>query len=202
MASNFYLVPLLSETVPKSQTRPKYFGAPGTQADIVLVGNTGTTWGGNYLGNDAYIVWADTSPAQDAALVAQSDVTKMPPLDNTVTAGALNTVQTQMEAIGIPSQWVQVGMSYRTILRVVLGMVKLLKQMASILGGQRIALTGNLNRTFDSFSANIQNAFMTACAQQSIDTSGIVGTTTLREMLRLVGQQFTQTVFTIGQGVI
>lgn len=186
----FIIVPQIVELVPGktyNQTRPKYFSAQGTQADVVAAGTAGVSWGAVDAG-ESMIVYAVTTPTMDTNLTAMPDVVVVPPLDNVITAGAVNAVQNQIEALNLPAHWVTAGMTYRTVLRVLVGMVQLIQRMDSL--GQRVRLTGNLDRTIGSLSAAIQTALTTACDQLGIDHSTIIGTTTVREALRIFGQEF------------
>jgi len=108
-----FIIPI--ETVVRSSgqavRQEKYVPALGVDRAIVDIADTA-------------ICWADCTPAQESSVAANADVVLIPPLDSTITAGALATVKSKIEALDIPGQWVTAGMSYRTVLRVVIGMAQ------------------------------------------------------------------------------
>lgn len=190
MADNFYIVPKMAETrFGAPAFRPKYFPASFNRipADVVLVGNQDVTWSACDAG-ESMIVYSPNTAAQHTALSAQADCVAIPPLDNVIGAGALASVKAQIEALNLPAQWVQVGMTYRTVLRVLIGLVQLINAMDGL--GQRPTLTGNLGRTIGSLTAAMQAALYSACAALRIDSSGILPATTVRAALFDFGQQF------------
>jgi hypothetical protein len=137
---SYFIIPI--EVVARSGAsdpvrQEKYVPALGVQRQIVDHGETA-------------IVWADCTPAQEAAIAANADVLLVPPLDNLIGAGALVAVRAAIEALDIPAQWVQAGMTYRTALRVIVGMAQLLQRVGGILG-QPVVIPGNLDRTFSTF---------------------------------------------------
>jgi hypothetical protein len=164
---SFYLMPMIGTGTIADPRRPKY--QPAGQWSM-------SDFGGNC------VVWAATA---DASVAAQADVTTIPPLDNTV---AVVATQNALEGLNMPAQWVSAGMTYRTVLRVVVGMAQLVQRVRGL--GTPVVLAGNLDRTVNSFSAGVIANIATACDQLGIDRTNITGTTTLREALRIFGQQF------------
>lgn len=143
---------------------------------------------------DTCIAWADTTPAQEATIAANADARLIPPLDNTV---AVNATKQALEDLSMPAQWVTAGMTYRTVLRVTVGMAQLLQRVRGILG-TGVSPTGHLDDTIGSFSLAIRNALAQACDELGVDRTNITGTTTLREALRDFGQQFVARGVTLG----
>jgi hypothetical protein len=172
---SFFLVPIIGTGTRADPRRPKYIAALGVDwamADFI----------------DSAIVWANTTPAQETAVAANADARLVPPLDNTVNFSA---AQQALEDLNMPGQWVTAGMTYRTVLRVTVGMAQLL-QRASAIVGSNIRPTGNLDRTLGSLSAAMRNALIQACDELGIDRTNITAATTVREALRIFGQQFAQ----------
>lgn len=190
----FWIVPKVTEASPKGYdvVRPKYFwtsSALQTAPDLVASGFTIALSHFQVDAGDAMIVYSpDSTASDDTFLAAQADCVTVPPLDNLITAGTLAAVKAQLEARGLPAGWVTIGMSYRTVLRVMVGLVQLVQRMTAL--GQPITLTGNLDRTLGSLSAPIQAAITQACADLAIDTTNIGTGTTVRAALLDVGQQF------------
>lgn len=170
----FFLIPM--ETVSRdgeNVRQEKYIPALGVSRQIVPIGDTA-------------ICWADCTAAQATAIAANADVLLVPPLDNTISN--VTAVRNQIEAMNIPAQWVTAGMTYRTVMRVVVGMAQLIQAVRG--RGVTVTLAGNLNMTLSQLSVATRNAIAASCDALSIDRTGIIGSTTLREALRMFGQQF------------
>jgi len=173
---SFFVEPIVGAGTRQDPFEPKYLPSTGS-------------WASCALGGSAIVYWQNVTQAELSTLQADSSCLVVPPLDNTIGAGALNTVKSELEALDIPAQWVQVGMTYRTVLRVVVGMSQLTQRMSGILG-VNVTIPGNLNRTISQLPANYQTALYQACSELGIDSSEILSSTTLREALRNFGQQF------------
>lgn len=170
---SWFLIPI--ETVirgGKEVRQERYVPALGVDRSIIDFGETA-------------IVWANCSPAQEMSVAANADVRQIPALDNTV---AVNATKQALEDLNVPGQWVTAGMTYRQVLRVVVGMAQLVQYVTGVLG-QQLTIAGHLNDTFNSFPVAVRNALTSAAAQFGVDTSGLNGASTLREILRNFGQQ-------------
>ena len=113
---------------------PAHFGDPrhGFPADAELVG---VRWSMLYYGQiDQAIVAADLNVSQITYMAGQSDVLVIPAnIDNLVTAGNVTTIQNALEARGIPGTWVNVGDSYRVVLREIAGYFEILQKLSELL---------------------------------------------------------------------
>lgn len=168
---------------------PMEFGADGARTVYrpkYLAGLTPATWSQCRLG-EFTVAWVDTTPANHDFLTAQPDVLAIPPLDNAV---AVTATRNQLEAIGIPSQWVTAGLTYRTVLRVVVGMALLVQRTEGL--GERLPFAGRLNDTIGSLPAAARQRLADAADSLGLDRSGIVASTTVREAMRIIGEQFVQ----------
>lgn len=174
---SFFIIPI--EVVTRSNglqiRQEKYVPALGVDRAIVDC-------------DDTAIVWANCSPAQESLVASNPDVVLVPPLDNLIGAGALATVKSTVEALNIPSQWIQTGMSYRTVLRVIIGMAQLIQSLTG--QGITVKLKGNLDKTLGSLSLVTRNAIINFCDSAQIESSNMLAGTTIREALRDFGQQF------------
>jgi hypothetical protein len=179
---SFFLVPNIGAGTRADPHRPKYVDERGVMTVLGAKVDNWTTV--DFI--DTAVVWADTSPAQDAALGADTEVRVIPPLDDTI---AVNATKQELEDMGMPAQWVTAGMTYRTVLRFVVGMAQLL-QRASTIFGSSISPAGKLDLTLGSLSQTLRDALAQACDEFGINRTGMVGSTTLREALRDFGQQF------------
>lgn len=169
---SFFLVPIQGTGARGDPRRPKYIPALGVAWSMADFG-------------DSAIVWAAASGAQETTIAANSDATVIPPLDNTV---AVNATKNALEALNMPAQWVTAGMTYRTVLRITIGMAQLIQRVQGL--GVTVVLAGNLDKTMAQLSATVRNAIATACDQLGIDRTNIIATTTLRAALQDFGQQF------------
>jgi len=173
---SFFIVPLTGTGTRVDPIVPKYIPALGVDWAKVDFGAS-------------CIVWANASPAQESTVGANSDAVVVPPLDNTITSGAVATVRSTIEALNIPANWVTAGMSYRSVLRVLVGMAQLIQRVSGILGSTPV-IAGHLNDTISSFSVAVRNAIAQACDDLGINRTNITGSTTLRAALLDFGQQF------------
>lgn len=173
---SFYLVPIAGSGARQDPMVPKYVPALGVGWAMIQFGATA-------------IVWADATAAMDASVGANADAIVVPPPDNTIGAGALTAVQNEVETLNLPAQWVTVGMTYRSVLRVLAGMAQLIQRTSGILGFTPV-IAGNLNKTISQFPANVQSALASAVDSLGLDRSQIIGSTTLRAALLNIGQQF------------
>lgn len=171
---SFFIVPIEGAGTSHDPRRPKYIPALGVE------------WAQVYFGNTS-IVWASTTPQQETIVGANSDALVVPPLDNQV---ALVATQNALEAQSIPAQWITAGMTYRIVLRIIVGMAQLIQRLQGM--GVNATVAGNLDKTISQLPVAVRNNLAAAAQSLGIDTSGIDGTTTLREALRQVGQQFAQ----------
>lgn len=170
---SFYLVPIVGSGTKIDPRRPKYVPALGVPWQMVDFG-------------DSAIVWANASPPQDSTIGANADATVIPALDNTV---AVTATKNALEALNMPGQWVTAGMTYRSVLRVAIGMAQLFQCVWGILGAQ-VSIAGHLDDTIGSFPLSVRNAIAQACDTLNIDRTNIISGTLLREALRDFGQQF------------
>jgi hypothetical protein len=169
----FFVIPLITEVVRGESKRwEKYVPALGVDRSVCDIGDTG-------------IVCAVTTPAQDAAIAANADVIQIPPLDNTV---AVTATRNALEGLDIPGDWIQAGMTYRQVLRVIIGMAQFIQLSESL--GAKVVLKGNLDLTMAQIPIAQRNALSAAADQLGIDRSAVTGSTTVRQALHLLGSQF------------
>lgn len=201
MALRLCLVPIIgSGSSPRDSRRPKYFGTPDVPEN----------WGGTDYGFEPWmLVASDLSAASVTFLTAQGDAFLIPEnLDAILTSGQVNTVQNQLESMNIPAEWVTTTLNWRFVIRVVLGLFRFMARFAAVYGNitgtnVRVFSGGvNLSRSFSSLSADVRSALITTADQLSLDRSGITGITTLRQILRSVGEQMAVVPLPIGDMVV
>jgi len=177
---SFFVVPIEGAGTHDDPRRPKYIPALGVQWSMCDL-------------DEAAIVWANTTPAQDTAVDANADATLIPALQTSV-----NVAQTSsaLEALNIPSQWITSAMTYRTVLRVVVGIAQFIQRTEGL--GQKLTLAGRLDLTMAQIPVAIRDALIEAADSMNVDRSAILGTTTVREALRNLGEQFARRRIVLG----
>jgi hypothetical protein len=172
MAFRLYIVPAIGSGTPINPRRPKYFD------------------GFRYSGMDygfqpIFLVAADLTAPQDAAIVANADVLAFPfDLDTAISGGAINTTRNAHEALLIPLQTVPA--TNRLLARYDGGLFQYMQRLNVILGNEAlIDNSAKLNVQWQSIPANVQTAALEAAQSLGYDTSFIVGTTQLRAILKV-----------------
>jgi hypothetical protein len=204
----FYLVPKIGDGLtPNTGFRPKYV------ADLIVDTSTGNfysskqaaatagvsiaamkplVWEGQYYGLEpVYLVAADVTAAQHASIAANVDVIVIPQnLDNTISLTALSTVQQKLEDLHIPAGWVTTDHTYRDVLRVVRRAFQFFARMWVLQAEQgqtpTALFTGavTLDTRMNQLTAAQRQALTETCASFNIDTSWVLNTTTLRQLLK------------------
>jgi hypothetical protein len=151
----------------------------------------------DYGSQDVCFVALDADAATHSALTAHADVLTVPAnLDNTPGAGAVTTTRNALEALDIPGGWVTTSTPWRTVVRVVVGMFLLNQRFWVIRGnnignGRHSLLDGvDLDMTVADIPQAARQDLQEAALSLELDTSEVTGATTIREMLRIIGQQF------------
>lgn len=147
-----------------------------------------------HLGRQGYVlVAADTTPAQDAALSALPQVIKIPDNLDQQVGPALNTVQNLLEARNIPAGWITSNTTYRTILKMVMGLGGFLQRFPMIAKNwNRLLGPGglDLNTQWGDIPPAIRQQLSDTAKSLNLDTSAITGTTTVRQLLKGISDQW------------
>jgi hypothetical protein len=195
VAIRLCLVPEIGTGASNDHRRPKYFGT-GETTFSPPVGYSSSRYGSEPI----RLVVADLSAAQITTLQGFSDVTLIPAnLDATLTAGQVTTTQTALEAANIPAGWVTTALTWRQVLRTVLGMFTLLQRFKGIHGPVRLfggAIT--MNSQINDISQPARGNFTTAATSLGYSTAGITGTTTIRSALKTLADQMTARSYLFG----
>jgi hypothetical protein len=147
-------------------------------------------YGTIYYGTENWVlVGSDLSTSDDAAVVAAPDAFALPfNLDRTLTAGQVTNVQTKLESVNIPAHWVTTSLTWKQVLRTIAGMSLVLQRLSGV-NATNFFSVAVLNNTISSLPAQVRTDLVAAAAELNINTSGITGTTTIREALRIAGEQ-------------
>jgi hypothetical protein len=138
-----------------------------------------------------FLVAADLTPAQDAAVVANADVFGFPfNLDTNISGGAINATRDTHEAFLIPLQTVPA--TYRLLGRYDGGLFRYLQRVRFYLGPDLLIDTATkLNIQWSTVPVNpYQNAILQAAQSFGYDTSFIQPTTQVRAILKNFADQW------------
>lgn len=182
----FYVVPRIGTgATPADAFRPKY-----SDPDALGAGYNVSPWSALDYGLENVFLFAATVDASEHALLnAQTDVLAIPsPISSTVSALALNTVQTKLEAGNIPADWVTTAFTYQQVLSRVLRIVEFMQRFRGIFG-RLFAGGATLDTRINQLPQNARQALADAAASMGADTSTILGTTLIRAALVIVADQ-------------
>lgn len=146
---------------------------------------------------DVELVSCAPDAAQLASLTANLDVIALPAvLDDPIGLTAVATVQTKMEGMFIPADWVNQDTTWRQVISAV-GRMFLFRQRLDNEQLQRFFQTGiTLDTRINQLPANVRTALNNAALSLGLDTSSITGPMLVRQALRILGQQLPG--FTLG----
>lgn len=126
---------------------------------------------------------------QLAQLMLNSDVIQVTSEMLDIQIGSdLTKFQTALEAQHLPAKWVTASMTYRAVLRMLVGMAMLIQRCNFHLQS-RLPMAGNLDKTVSQMSSNIRQKLSMAVESLGFDKSAITGATTIRSALAIIGKQ-------------
>lgn len=155
----------------------------------------------------------DVTTAQHNFLDAQTDVSSIPTVWSNSVGGSLATVKMFLNTARLPSDWVQSSTTWRTVLRGVAGLMWFAQRYKALNNGQELIPAGvSLTLTMNSLSqarrdaiqatANSFTAERNKLGLPPYDLSSITGTTTIEAALLIIGQQFLDQPFKLGDLVV
>lgn len=182
----FFLAPKLGTGQYPDAFRPKY-----TDPGSLGAGNDLTGWVAmDYGFESAFLVVAPVTAAQRTALSAQADTLVVPAnLDNTISALALSTIQTKLEALNLPGNWITSGMTYRQAVKGARRVISFMQRWQGLFGERLFGGTVTLDTRINQLTATQRQRLNTVAADLNLDTSGITNTTTLRQALKAIADQ-------------
>lgn len=180
MAIRFYVVPKIGDGLtPATAFRPKYISDLGSPYSAIDYGLENT-----------FLVGVEVTAAQNTTLSANIDVIAIPAdVDSAIGLTALSTVKSRLESLNVPSDWVTQTHTYRDVIRLV---GKLFQYMQRFHARQlRVFFESGitLDTRVNQLTAAQRTAMNDAAVSLGLDTSVVTNTMTLRQALRLLGQQ-------------
>ena len=190
MAFRLYLIPIIGAGVKGDARRPKYLGD----------GTIASPWSGMDYGLDRWmVVGADLSVADDSTLAGQPDVLALPVnLALQLTAPQVTTMQAALEAINLPAGWVDTTFTWQQVVRIVLGVLSFMQRFAALSGASLFPTGVTLATTVGGLAVSARTNLLQAAMELGLDTSGVTGSSTLRQVLKNVGTQLQARPYTIG----
>lgn len=203
MALRIALVPVVGSGVSSEEARRPKYVADGGLTPM-------PRWAAIDYGFEPWmVVAADLSASHVTALQAEADVFLLPAdLDALLTVGQVAAVQTALEAIPLPAEWVTTAFTWRGLLRIVLGICRFMARYTVVFAEAtqlttRVFTGGvDLTRTIGSLPLAVRTALTATATSLGLDTTGVTGATTLRGLLRTVGLQGAATPTALGAVVI
>lgn len=199
----FYIVPIETYQSPNTLYRgPKYF--PWKWSHMVdpqsnLLELEGVTWGNLHYGREnSMIVCADVTPAQHTLLAAQPGIMSLPEnIDQTMTSGAVTTAKAYLENLSIPAGWVNTSLTYRSVLRTIAGMFMFVQRIGGISKKKISELGITLETQWKNILTATQIIIRDAADSLGLDSSAVTGNTRVREILKIMADQFSTHTYQI-----
>jgi len=189
MTVRYYIMPLL---VIVNERGPKYMKWTG----LVSAGNpTGIDAPYQYVNfglEPTCLVVADVTDVQHTSLNANADVTAAPVnIDDTiVNAAQRDNVRSKLEALNIPAGWVEIGMTFRAVLRPVAHLM-LFAQRYHLIANRRIIEPGyTLDTLISDIPILVRQGLKAAATSLGYDFSGVSLAWQYRQGLKFLGDQW------------
>lgn len=177
--------------LPNSQTAEHVGSLPGVQSVAMMpFGSEGH-----------YLVAVEAEADVHATLAALPNVLALPEdLDSRITG--VTALRTALEARNMPAHWISTSLTYRQALRALAGMF----QFAGVYHaetGLRLFRSGiTLTTRLNQIPLAERTRLTEVVAKAGLDTSGVAGSSTVRQLLKLLGDQWLDRQIYLGSGVI
>lgn len=192
MTVRFYLVPI---EIVGSARGPKYFKWRFCQDCTLDVPRSAMDYGLRPI----MLVAADVSAEQHTFLAGQPDVTTVPAnIDNNVSAAALPAVQSALEGLKVPGNWVTTGHAYREVLRAVAGLFQFAQRHHALHAEMLVENNVNLDLTWADVPQAKRQRVQETADSLGYDTSPVTGSWTLRETLKHLADLWGESEFHFG----
>lgn len=186
VALRFLLVPKIGTGTGEDIIRPKYIRPLGTFGAPYVGIPRGFM---DYGAEDLMLVAVELTAAELSGISANPDVLVVPAnLDNNVSALALNTIQTKLEASNLPAEWVTTALTYRQVLGRVMRVI-FLAQRYQTLFGRIFSGAISLDTRMNQLTQAQRQRLLDLAADLGVDSSSATSTTTLRQVLRAFADQ-------------
>lgn len=180
MAKRIYIVPKIGTGAGDDDYRPKYF----TELD-------GVPWSAMDYGLEPhFLVASELTTDQHNTLVANADVIAVPANLDAQVGTNRDAVVDALETLNVPAGWVTTTMTYRKILKIVAA-IMLVAQRLHGHAGLRIFESGiRLSTKFNQLPAATRTKLISAAQSMNFDTASLSGTSTVRQILKAMADQW------------
>lgn len=187
----FYILPVVIETEAGEETRVAKYSADLCALKCAMM---------DFGGEDVMLVVGLMDSTRHSAVSANPDVLSLPEnLDQNLPAGAVTVAQTFLEARNIPAGWLNTTFTHRRVLRRVAAMFQFAQRYQGITGNAKIFTTGvDLSTRWNQLPIRVRQNLKAAGDSMNFDTGNLSGTSTLRQILREMGQQWGNRKITLG----
>ena len=174
---------------------PRYLNWKYDQTQIAA-----NSWGMMAFGFEPVcFVVADVSDADNVTLRSLSGVTSIPDNIDQLVGSASGATQSALESINVPADWVLPSMTFRQIIRIVLGMFMFFQRYQGLYGNIRIFGSGvTLGTTFGQIPAAVQASLSATALDLNLKTTGLTSSTTVRQILKSMANQFASVPIFVG----
>lgn len=182
-----YLVPKIGDgQSPDTAFRPKY-----TDLDSLGAGwNLNGRWTSlDYGAENLFMLVAQVTAEEHTLLNAQTDVLAVPDLDNQVSGPAIPVIESKLEAANLPGDWVNTSMTYRQVCKRVRKIVSFMQRYFGEYADSIFAGGLTLDTRINQIPQARRQRMATVAGTLGLDTSGLGGTTTIRQALRILADQ-------------
>lgn len=145
----------------------------------------------DYGSIDMGVVAADIADTDHNALILNSDVYAFPvDLDSTVDNAGRTAINNYYEVHGIPADWVGIGDTYRSVLRITCGVFLYLQRVLGIIGYPTDPYAGlTLNTQYRNIPNPLHDAMQTGAISLGY-TWDVVGTDQIRKIFKMMSDQW------------
>lgn len=180
MTARFYIIPI---TRIGTKRGPKYF-TWGVGPEKIQ--GIDCRWVMKDYGDiDEAIIAADISTADHNYVSIQPDVLSLPAnIDQRLNSSAVNSAVNFLETYNIPGGWINTTQTYRYVARIVTGMFLFMQKVTFYLGHTLTLPQNWVNLTLNQVPVDIRDAMASAAAEMNYDYSWVIGSTTVREILK------------------
>jgi hypothetical protein len=165
--------------LPNSQTAEHVTTTPGVESVAMMpFGNEGH-----------YLIAVEAAADVHTTLAALPNVLALPEnLDQNLTG--VTALRTALEARNIPAHWISTSFTYRQALRIMVGIFQFAQVYHAETGRRLFQDAITLTTRMNQIPAAERTRLSDVAAKTGLDTSGVTGTTTIRQLLKLLGDQW------------
>lgn len=179
VALRFYIVPKIGSGTFADPFRAKYIrdlAIPYSAMDYGL--------------ENTFLAAVNVTAAQNTSLSSNLDVIAIPQnIDATIGLTALGTVQSKLEDLHVPSEWVTTSNTYRDVIRAVGKLFQFMQRFHARQLRTFFESGITLDTRMNELTANQRTALADTSDSFGLDRSAITNTTTVRQALRILFQQ-------------